>query len=526
MSPRLLVLFYRRLCCSLLLVLLLSDSHQWCCFCWADEYEGNNSAATAFPVQMDSETVVLLHTEVAAGDDDWFLLTACARCSIQLSITFDQTQADLDAFLFLVPELGSDSTAPTHPPLAQSTSPSGEERLFFFNSNAEQSVDVLLQLTVFLAGQTLCEVRIETTTPEEGSEEQRCEPDSFEPNDTPELSAVLSQTQLPLTATLCNSDIDWYQLSLCPGCSAALKVNNVNPTSTRDLDLFLYGPDYALASFSTSLTARECVTFNSTVDQAQLIWIQVVDATFPEDQTADEATYTLTIDIAASSSASAPTTAVHLTTEDDSSITSTTTTTTTTTIETATTTATTTTTTTTTITAATDTTTTTIETATTTTTTTTTDTTTSTTTTMTATASTAVNGDAWLQLEDREFLVVDDAKLPFDAAQSACAAVGASLASVLSAVESDWLHGVALTRTENNEVWLGGVFETPGELSWIDGSSVASFVLPWKSGEPNTHPRAQCLLFNLRDGSGSATGLWEATRCSRSRSFICSRPTA
>jgi len=77
-------------------------------------------------------------------------------------------------------------------------------------------------------------------------------------------------------------------------------------------------------------------------------------------------------------------------------------------------------------------------------------------------------------------------------AQSTCKAYGSNLASVHSALESQFLNALidVYDGERNGASWLGAYLKPNGTWAWVDGSPWHYTF--WAPGEPNPLPEHQC----------------------------------
>jgi len=101
--------------------------------------------------------------------------------------------------------------------------------------------------------------------------------------------------------------------------------------------------------------------------------------------------------------------------------------------------------------------------------------------------------------------------LSWNAAKSACEALGATLAMVTSKAEQ---QALALKKIPN--VWIG-LHRNPKDTSrwlWVDGTQ-ASYT-HWSQGEPNNHGGYEGCTHMF-----PPSGLWNDAPCSNSYRYLC-----
>ncbi|XP_038058428.1 macrophage mannose receptor 1-like isoform X2 [Patiria miniata] len=116
-------------------------------------------------------------------------------------------------------------------------------------------------------------------------------------------------------------------------------------------------------------------------------------------------------------------------------------------------------------------------------------------------------------LTDTVFVSYADAK-------RLCKTQGATLASIHTAAQNDWLYKVSRVTLGQRNIWIGMHRSTEGMLQWDDGS-VVNYIF-WDEGEPSSGQEGtDCVsLFAGNDGVGP----WKDERCFKLNAFICQKP--
>ncbi|KAL2086673.1 hypothetical protein ACEWY4_017732 [Coilia grayii] len=105
----------------------------------------------------------------------------------------------------------------------------------------------------------------------------------------------------------------------------------------------------------------------------------------------------------------------------------------------------------------------------------------------------------------------------FHKAQEACEFENSHLASVHSAAENNFIHGlVRATGFYAQGLWIGGSDDgSEGVWYWIDGSPF-NFA-DWSPGQPNNFGDEDCLMMSPYDHLR-----WKDLRCDFAMPFVCS----
>ncbi|EGD73115.1 hypothetical protein PTSG_04829 [Salpingoeca rosetta] len=155
-----------------------------------------------------------------------------------------------------------------------------------------------------------------------------------------------------------------------------------------------------------------------------------------------------------------------------------------------------------------------------------------------ASTTTASNGGTiaptgWVAHGGQEYQLFGDGDANFDEAVAFCENEGGSLASVGSASEHEFVAELVAVQSEgrrgNDRVWIGGVVDgDTQELTWVDGSDAFDFGYPWDEPEDVWGGRRPgCVEMKVeKEDNGASEIEWKATRCSRTRSFVCERGLA
>ena len=118
----------------------------------------------------------------------------------------------------------------------------------------------------------------------------------------------------------------------------------------------------------------------------------------------------------------------------------------------------------------------------------------------------------WMHIQDSCYLI-SSGKLDWNAAKSACEAMGSKLAMVKSQAEQQ-----ALAPKLSQATWIG-LRRNPNNKSrwmWVDGSQ-ASYT-NWNTGEPNNSGGTEdCAHFVNPAGSSK----WNDVRCSHQLFYVC-----
>jgi len=121
-----------------------------------------------------------------------------------------------------------------------------------------------------------------------------------------------------------------------------------------------------------------------------------------------------------------------------------------------------------------------------------------------------------------------DNKSTFEAARSACSAVGMSLARIDGATEKNFVASQL-----SKPAWLGASDSAKdGDWRWIDGDAlfwtggstgqaVGGLYSNWGSGNPHASDSANCLSI-----ANGAKGYWFSEKCDKANTWVCEGPAA
>lgn len=122
-------------------------------------------------------------------------------------------------------------------------------------------------------------------------------------------------------------------------------------------------------------------------------------------------------------------------------------------------------------------------------------------------------------------------QLSFDDASAACSALGASLASVASRAENEFIFN--FNPVIKSDRWLGGRRSASGSFEWTDGTPfdiAADFAgctpgvdCLWTMGEPNNLNNVEdCIQMGLK--GATTPGGWNDAQCTFLRDYVCKAP--
>ncbi|XP_078619935.1 C-type lectin lectoxin-Lio2-like [Branchiostoma floridae x Branchiostoma japonicum] len=119
-------------------------------------------------------------------------------------------------------------------------------------------------------------------------------------------------------------------------------------------------------------------------------------------------------------------------------------------------------------------------------------------------------------------------KASWSTAKSMCKTIGASLVSITSSDENNFIKSF-ISKDSERAVWIG--LRRNGESwKWADGSRFS--YRNWHQGEPNDsfwNGGEDCVNINAKTGNNWANtvrwtrGKWEDSNCSKKNHFICKK---
>ncbi|RMX40376.1 hypothetical protein pdam_00017503 [Pocillopora damicornis] len=119
----------------------------------------------------------------------------------------------------------------------------------------------------------------------------------------------------------------------------------------------------------------------------------------------------------------------------------------------------------------------------------------------------------WTLFNSHCYKYFQDQLRGYSEAKAQCETFGASLATIHSKEESDYLW--SLFSQSGHNVWVGGNDEAvDGSWVWEDGMAWGGFTL-WDSVEPNGGSSENCLEIQSKNGK------WNDTPCTQLRYYIC-----
>ncbi len=184
--------------------------------CVDDGFEDNDSAATAAPLPNG------LTAALGACDEDFYLVSVPAGEAVSVRASFDHEEGDLDLFLLSGPSTVLDSGLST----------SDDEYVSWLNTTggtANLRVRVQLYDDPGAPGVPYdLDVRVAPPA--------ACAADTFEPDDDPTAASPLSPAGA--AAVSCDSDEDWFAISVAPGDFLDLTITPDDEDGLVDVALF------------------------------------------------------------------------------------------------------------------------------------------------------------------------------------------------------------------------------------------------------------------------------------------------
>lgn len=228
--------------------------------CSDDEYEANNVPEDAASIQAGSYELSICDTTLSPVDVDWFTLSLTAGQSLEVLVTFEHAQGDLDVALF--------GASDTETPLVYEPGVTDEEKVLY---KATQGGTYYLAVFGVVAGSYSQPYEMVVSI---STESVTCQDDAKEPNNTPLKATLLSGSALEGDAltglVLCPGDMDIYKVAL--QCGDSLYAAASFDSSAMDIDLALVREDLSEVDTATGSGSYETVGVESvTASGAYLI---------------------------------------------------------------------------------------------------------------------------------------------------------------------------------------------------------------------------------------------------------------
>jgi hypothetical protein len=123
------------------------------------------------------------------------------------------------------------------------------------------------------------------------------------------------------------------------------------------------------------------------------------------------------------------------------------------------------------------------------------------------------------------------AVMTWDAAESACAALGAHLVYSNSLAENALFSAIAPATLGLQDIWVGGTdVPTEGTWHWIDGTTYYAGGAPivfahWRTTEPNNSGgNENCMIIEGDNNVAGEGCLWDDRACTLAYPHLCERP--